>query len=158
MVLQARAKAVPLGVYAAGHPPSTVGVHQRKYSSTHHRIPRDRMFTLTSTSMYTSSTHTTTIITDQYDATFCLDCGKDYADRFLICFQLEITISDRIRIEDDLTSTYRHYTTSMVLRRQTSQCPRLTSLKSTQSLPTWRMRIAKRPSAYVEVQEMLRTT
>ena len=35
--------------------------------------------------MYTSSTHTTTIITDQYDAT------------------------NRIRIEDDLPSTYRQY-------------------------------------------------
>ena len=85
MVLQARAKGVPLGVYAAGHPPSTVGVHQRKYSSIYHRTMRDSLFTLTSTSMYTSSTHTTTIITDQYDAT------------------------NRIRIEDDLPSTYRQY-------------------------------------------------
>ena len=75
----------------------------------HHRIMRDSLFTLTSTSMYTSSTHTTTIITDQYDATFCLDCVKPYADRFLICFQIEDTVSNRIRIEDDLPSTYRQY-------------------------------------------------
>ena len=34
---------------------------------------------------------------------------KHYADRFLICFQLEDTLSNRIRIEDELSSTYRKF-------------------------------------------------
>ena len=75
------------------------------------RRPPPEIFihSLTSTSLYTSSSHSTTTITDLYDVLFCLDRVKHYADRFLICFQLEDTHSNCIRIEDELSSTYRQF-------------------------------------------------
>ena len=92
VVLQARAKGVPLGVSVSGHQSSTVGVHHQKYA----------VHSLTSTSLYTSSLHSTTIIADQYDVPFGLNRVKHHADCFLICFQLEDILSTGFRIEDEL--------------------------------------------------------
>ena len=64
---------------------------------------------LASTSLYTSPSYSTPFATDLYDAHFCLDHVKYYADRFLICFQLEDTQSNRIMTEDEISSTYRRF-------------------------------------------------
>ena len=38
-----------------------------------------------------------------------MDRVKHYANRFLLCFQLEYNVSNRIKIDDGLTSTYRQF-------------------------------------------------
>ena len=60
--------------------------------------------------MYTSSTHTTTIITDQYDEIYREDRVTFYTDRFIRYHNLDDTFQNRVRIEDDLRRTYlAHY-------------------------------------------------
>ena len=60
--------------------------------------------------MYTSSTHTTTIITDQYDEIYREDRVTFYTDRFIRYHNLDNTFQNRVQIEDDLRRTYlAHY-------------------------------------------------
>ena len=110
---------------------------------------------LTSTSLYTSSSHSTTIITDLYDAPFCLDRVKHYADRFLFCLQLEDTLYNRIMIEDELNSIYHQYYQLGAVQADVAMAEIFTL---TYSLPTSMNKRHKRQSNFVEVQEMLRTT
>ena len=68
------------------------------------------VLSLTSTSMYTSSTHTTTIITDQYDEIYRDSRVTFYTDRFIQYHDLDDTFRNRVQIEDDLRRTYlTHY-------------------------------------------------
>jgi len=65
--------------------------------------------------MYTSSTHTTTIITDQYDEIYRDSRVTFYTDRFIQYHDLGNTFQNRVRIEDDLRRTYlTHYIHSAV--------------------------------------------
>ena len=64
---------------------------------------------ITSTSLYTSSSHSTPIISEQYDAQFCSDRVQFYADRFMRRFQIEDTPNGQIFIEDELRATYHQF-------------------------------------------------
>ena len=94
---------------------------------------------LTSTSLYTSSSHFTTLITDLYDAPFCLDRIKHYADRFLFCFQLEDTLSNRIMIEDEFSSTNRQFYKLGSVQTEVAMTETY-HFTLTYSLPTWKAR------------------
>ena len=63
----------------------------------------------TSMSLYTSSSHSTPILSDLYDAQFCSDRVTNYTDCFISGFQIPDTPSKRILIEDELGTTYRRF-------------------------------------------------
>ena len=64
---------------------------------------------ITSISLYTSSSHSTPIVTELCNAQFCSDHVQCYADRFMRSFQIENTLDERIFIEDKLRATYRQF-------------------------------------------------
>ena len=60
-------------------------------------------------SLYTSSSYSTPIDLDLYNAQFCSDRVTHYADCFIFGFQIPDTPFERILMEDELRATYHRF-------------------------------------------------
>ena len=74
-----------------------------------------------STSLYTSSSYSTPVLTEQYDLNFRNGRVSFHTDHFLRLFDISDEPRERIFLEDDLRATY--LTSSIMMERSKSRFP-----------------------------------